>query len=61
MKLEPGSLLVLVCAPPLVRRAVPGQVSRLYRMTSDRTTWPEKIMKEKSSKQQAPSNKLQAA
>jgi len=25
-KLEPGSLLVLVCAPPLVRRAVPGQV-----------------------------------
>ena len=22
---EPGSLLVLVCAPPLVRRAVPGQ------------------------------------
>jgi len=25
-KLEPGSLLVLVCAPPLARRAVPGQV-----------------------------------
>ena len=26
-KLEPGSLLLLVCAPPLVGRAVPGQAA----------------------------------
>jgi len=51
-KLEPGSLLLLVCAPPLVGRAVPGQVAG----TERRELLDQKIKKRK--KQQAASNKL---
>ena len=39
LALEPGSLLVLVCAPPLVRRAVPGQVTRTERKIMGFTFW----------------------
>ena len=42
-KLEPGSLLVLVCAPPLVRRAVPGQVV-MRRLNLIRSAWPGQVI-----------------